>query len=123
MRNILITLGLLILIILFASLQSFWGGLVYFALSFLIILCIYWLVIFILQYINDYYKTFDEVFRLYCNKLINSTTVTTQELNDNIDFYKKKYKKYIIRDKIVDIAKMLVALSIIVSCIIGMVKI
>ena len=123
MRNLFVTLGLLILIILFASLQSLWGGLVYFALSFTIILCIYWLIVLIVQYINDYYKTFDEDFKLYCNHLINSTSITTQDINNNLVFYKKKYKKSILRDKIIDITKMLFTLSILISCIVGIVKI
>ncbi len=123
MKNFLVTIILLVLIVLFASLQSYWGGLVYFALSFLIILCIYWMVIFILQYITDYYKTFDEDFKLYCIHLINSTSVTTEQVNENIEFYKKQYKKSIIRDKIIDISKILVALSIMIACIIGMINV
>ena len=121
MRNFLITLILLVLIILFVSLQSLWGGLVYFALSFLIVLCIYWIVIFILQYINDYYKSFDEDFKFYCIDLINSTNMTTSEVNENIEELKKDYKKSLIRDKIVDIAKILVAVSVIAACIAGMI--
>ena len=121
MRNFLITLILLVLIILFVSLQSLWGGLVYFALSFLIVLCIYWIVIFILQYINDYYKSFDEDFKFYCIDIINSTNMTTSEVNENIEELKKDYKKSLIRDKIVDIAKILVAVSVIAACIAGMI--
>ena len=121
MRNFLITLILLVLIILFVSLQSLWGGLVYFALSFLIVLAIYWIVVFILQYINDYYKSFDEDFKFYCIDLINSTNMTTSEVNENIEELKKDYKKSIIRDKIVDIAKILVAVSVIAACIAGMI--
>ncbi len=121
MRNFLVTLILLVLIILFVSLQSLWGGLVYFALSFLIVLCIYWIVIFILQYINDYYKSFDEDFKFYCIDLINSTNMTTSEVNENIEELKKDYKKSLIRDKIIDIAKILVAVSVIAACIAGMI--
>ena len=121
MRNFLITLILLVLIILFVSLQSLWGGLVYFALSFLIVLAIYWIVVFILQCINDYYKSFDEDFKFYCIDLINSTNMTTSEVNENIEELKKDYKKSLIRDKIVDIAKILVAVSVIAACIAGMI--
>ena len=120
MRNFYVTLTLLILIILFASLQSFWGGLVYFALSFLIILCLYWIMIFINQYIVDYYSTFEEDFKKYCAEIINSTSITSQELNENINFYKKKYKRSLIRDKVFDIAKILFAFSVIAYCIAGM---
>ena len=109
------------LIILFVSLQSLWGGLVYFALSFLIVLAIYWIVVFILQCINDYYKSFDEDFKFYCIDLINSTNMTTSEVNENIEELKKDYKKSLIRDKIVDIAKILVAVSVIAACIAGMI--
>lgn len=123
MKNFLVTAVLLILIVLFASLQSFWKGLVYFALSFLIVLCLYWLIILLLQYINDYYKTFDEDFKIYCSEIINSTSATSQDINDNIDYYRKKYKKSILRDKLFDIAKMLVAISIIASSILGMITI
>ena len=120
MRNILVTGILIVLIVLFAALQSFWQGCLYFALSFMIILSIYWIVIFILQYIEDYYKAFDDDFKAYCVELINRTELTTSQVSSNIEFYKKRYKKTLIRDKIIDIAKMLVALSIIIACIIGM---
>lgn len=120
MRNILVTGILIVLIVLFAALQSFWQGCLYFALSFMIILSIYWIVIFILQYIEDYYKTFDDDFKEYCVELINRTELTTSQVSSNIEFYKKRYKKTLIRDKIIDIAKMLVALSIVIACIIGM---
>ncbi len=123
MRNFLVTLFLLILIVLFASLQSLWNGLIYFALSFLIVLSLYWIVIFIIQYINDYYKSFDEDFKLYCINIINSTKMTTNEVNNNIEELKKEFKKTLIRDKIIDIAKILVAVSIIAVCITGMVSI
>ncbi len=120
MKNFIVTSSLLIAIILFVSLQSYWNGLVYFALSFLIILSIYWIVIFILQYINDYYKSFEEDFKLYCINLINTTNLTTNEVNNNIEEFKKKFKKSLIRDKIIDITKILIAVSVIISCIISM---
>ena len=120
MRNILVTGILIVLIVLFAALQSFWQGCLYFALSFMIILSIYWIVIFILQYIEDYYKSFDDDFKAYCVELINRTELTTSQVSSNIEFYKKRYKKTLIRDKLIDIAKMFVALSIIIACIIGM---
>lgn len=120
MRNFYVSIVLLVLIILFASLQTFWSGLVYFALSFLIILCIYWLIVLINQYIVDYYKTFEDDFKIYCNETINSTTLSTKDINDNLSYYRKKYKRSLIRDKILDITKILFVISILVSCVVGM---
>ncbi len=123
MKNFLVTIILLSLTVLFASLQMYWGGLVYFALSCLIILCIYWIVIFCRQYYFDYHLSFDEEFKIYCVNIINSTSVTTQYVNENIEYYKKQFKKSLIRDKLIDISKILVALSIMVVCIVGMIRV
>ncbi len=120
MRNFYVSIVLLVLIILFASLQTFWSGLVYFALSFLIILCIYWLIVLINQYIVDYYKTFEDDFKIYCNETINSTMLSAKDINDNLSYYRKKYKRSLIRDKILDITKILFIISILVSCVVGM---
>ncbi len=120
MRNFYVSIVLLVLIILFASLQTFWSGLVYFALSFLIILCIYWLIVLINQYIVDYYKTFEDDFKIYCNETINSTMLSAKDINDNLSYYRKKYKRSLIRDKILDITKILFVISILVSCVVGM---
>ena len=47
--------------------------------------------------------------------------MTTSEVNENIEELKKDYKKSLIRDKIIDIAKILVAVSVIAACIAGMI--
>lgn len=112
MRNLIVSAILVVLIVLFLSLQSFWAGLVYFALSFLFLLCAYWVVVLIMQYIEDYFKHFDEDFKLYCIKLINSTNYTTQEVNDNIEFHKTNYRKSLRRDKAIDIIKILFILTV-----------
>lgn len=121
MRNFLVTISLLVIIILFISLQSLWEGCVYFGLSFGVVLCLYWTIILILQYYQDYYKYLEEDFKNYCVRLINSTNMTTEDVNSNKDQIMKLYKKYIRKDKIIDISKILFVISLAIVCIVGMI--
>lgn len=120
MMNIIVSIILLILIVTFACLQSLWAGMVYFALSFLCVFCIYWAVVLILKYNEEYKKNFEEDFKFYCISLVNSTDLTLDEIYARRDKYVKSYKKYIRRDKLIDIGKILVALSIACACIVAM---
>ena len=79
MRNILITVSLLIVAVVTACLNDFWAGFVYFSLTSLSALCIYWGVIFILRYREDYFLSFQEEYKFYKINLINSSNLTLEE--------------------------------------------
>ncbi len=119
----LISAILVALIILFISLKSVWSGCVFFAMSFLIIFCIYWETLLILYYIEDYYKNFDEEFKLYKAEIINTYNLTSEEFQNNIEIYLKKFKKSLRRDKFIDIIKILCLLSFCVIVIVTLFKV
>lgn len=113
----------MLLTIFFALLRPVWQGFVYFSLSFLILLCIFGIVIFSLKYIEDYYKSFDNDFKEFKAETINFTNITSLEFDENIKFYIKKFKKSLLQDKLIDIFKILFLLAMIVVCIVTMIKI
>ena len=108
----LISAILLGLVILFSSLKSVWSGFVYVALPFLTLFCLYWFIILVLNFVEDYYKNFDEEFKIYKAEIINETNITSQIFEENLNFYIKKFKKSLRLDKFIDICKILFVLSI-----------
>ncbi len=120
MRNIIITVSLLIVALVTACLNDVWAGFVYFSLSSLTVLCLYWGVIFIFRYREDYFINFQEDYKFYKINLINSSNLTLEDIEKNDKFYIKKFKKTLIRDKIVDIFKILLAFVFAIICIVAM---
>ena len=53
--------------------------------------------------------------------ILSSTNMTTEEVNSNKDQIMKLYKKYIRKDKIIDISKILFVISLAIVCIVGMI--
>ncbi len=121
MRNLIVTISLILISVLTASLIDFWAGLFYFSLSALAILCVYWAVIFILRYREDYFVDFKNDFNFYKINLVNSSNLTLEEINNNEGFYIKKFKKTLVRDKIIDIFKILLAIVFAITCISSMI--
>ncbi len=120
MRNILITVSLLIVAVVTACLNDFWAGFVYFSLTSLSALCIYWGVIFILRYREDYFLSFQEEYKFYKINLINSSNLTLEDIEKNDKYYIKKFKKTLLRDKVIDIFKIILAFMFAIICIVAM---
>lgn len=121
-RNLIVSGILLVLMIVSACLKSVWAGFIYFAMSFLILLCIYWLANMIIHYLEDYYYSFEEEFKEYRAEIINSSLLSSQEFDQNKEEYIKKYKKSLRKYKFIDISKMIFVLMVIVICIIAMAR-
>lgn len=117
MKNFIITAILVVLMIVTAVLREVWHGFSYFTISFALLLAIFWAVTFILNYINDYVKNFEQDFKMYCIKLINSTSLTMEDIEKDKNTYIKAYKKTVLRYKVIDIIKILVAIVIALTCI------
>ncbi len=117
MLNFIFTITAVILILLFGFLNSVWAGFSYFALSFFVLICLYWLWVLIYSYIHNYHKNLDERFKLYCATLINNSNLSVEQINANLNFYFKKFKKTLLKEKIFEVCKMLVVLTILISCI------
>ena len=118
----LISAILLGLVILFSSLKSVWSGFVYVALPFLTLFCLYWFIILVLNFVVDYYKYFDEEFKIYKAEIINETNITSQIFEENLNFYIKKFKKSLRLDKFIDICKILFVLSIFAVTVTAIIK-
>ena len=118
MKKWFITGGLLALLILFIILRSVWAGFVYFAISVLMVICLYWTVLFILSYIEVYYKNFEADFKSYKANIINTTNMTSQEFEENLVFHIKNFKKSQRMSKAIDIFKILFIFTIFVVIIV-----
>lgn len=116
--NTIISIILLLSMIVFAVLKSVWTGFVFFALGALVLLCLYWLYVLIVWYVEEYKESFEENYKLYCAKLINTTNIKSEDLSSNEGYYKKKFKRSLIKDKLIEFAKMLFLITIIVLVIV-----
>lgn len=121
-RNFIVSAVLIILMITTLFLKSVWLGFMYFSLSFLILLCVYWIVNLILYYLQDYYYSFEEDFMQYRAEVINDSLVTTASFDENKELYIKKFKKSLRKYKLIDIAKMIFLLMVVVVCIVAMAR-
>lgn len=106
-----------ILILIFGFLNQFWVGFSYFALFLSIGICVYWLVIIILSYIENFIKNIDERYKLYCAELINSTNLSSADIMANKDLYFQQFKRSLRKEKIYEILKGIVVLAILISCV------
>lgn len=117
MINLIITGILIILTIVFGLLKSFWSGFVYFCVSCLVVLFTYWLIVLIKSYIENYYKGLNEKYKIYCANLVNSSSLSLQEIEQNNHIYFSQFKKTLRKEKFIEILKMLVVISLIAVCI------
>lgn len=117
MRNFIVSAILVVLMIVTAILREIWFGFSYFTITFVLILAIFWMIIFILNYINDYVTNFEQDFKMYCIKLVNSSTLSLDDIEKDKNTFIKEYKKTLIKYKVVDIIKILVSIVIALTCI------
>ncbi len=117
MINVIITCTLVILIAMFGLLKTIWGGFIYFALSALVVLFVYWLIILIKSYIITFHKNIDERYKIYCANIVNSSSITLQEIESKNQIYFNQFKKSLRKEKLLEIAKMLLVASLLVICV------
>lgn len=117
MRNFIVSAILVVLMIITAILREVWFGFSYFTITFVLILAIFWMITFILNYINDYVTNFKQDFKMYCIKLVNSSTLSLEDIEKDKNIFIKEYKKTLIKYKVVDIIKILVSIVIALTCI------
>ena len=121
-RNLIISFILALVMVVSICLKSVWGGFIYFSLSSLTLLGIFWFINLIINFLEDYYYSFEEDFKEYKAEMINSTALTSETFEENRPLYIKKYKKSLRRYKFIDICKMLFLLMVVVICIVVMAK-
>ena len=121
MKNKIIISSVLVgLIVITACLKSVWTGFLYFAVSSLALLCLYWCGMFIYQYIDNYKWHFEEDFAFYRAEVINSTGISEADFEAGKNAYIKKFKRTQIREKLIDIFKILISFSLAITCIVVM---
>ena len=106
--------------LLFLLLKYVWVGFIYFACLFLVYICVYWIVMLIFNYKEEFFDGFEEKFKLYYAKTINFSNVTAADIENNPKIYIKKFKKTLIKDKLIEIGKMLFLLSLTITLVISM---
>lgn len=104
-----------ILIIISGALIKVWAGFIYFALSFALLLSIYWSIILIYRFIYNYYKDFEDDFNTYVAKLFNTTDLTREQFEKTKPYYIKKFKKSRKPQKLHDLVFIIVALGILTT--------
>ena len=117
-NKIIITSILAGLIILTACLKNLWTGFIYFSVSLLAVLCLFWCGMFIYSYIENYKWHFEEDFAYYKAEIINSTSIGEQDFETARPVYIKKFKRTQMRDKVIDVFKVLICFSLAITCIV-----
>lgn len=116
-----ITGGAVILAALFAILNRFWTGFVYFVLTSLLILALFWGVWLIYKYFTDFKKELDERFVLYKANKVNTTNVTGELVETNEIAYRKQFNKVVLKDKIIKWFIILFCFSVAAAFLVGMI--
>ena len=117
MRRALITLGAVALIITFGALKNTWAGFKYFALVFSCLICLYWIVILSIEYHFTYTKFDEERYRVYVAKLVNYKNIPIEQIEMADKFYKKKFKRSLWKEKLLELGKILFLVGIVVGCV------
>ena len=116
-----ITGGAVILAALFAILNRFWTGFVYFVLASLLVLSLFWGVWLIYKYFTDFKEELKDRFVLYKANKVNTTNTTTDMITANKAAYEKQFNKSVLKDKIIKWFIILFCFSVAAMFLIGMI--
>ena len=119
--RLIVSLVAIALAVIFGALLKVWAGFQFFALSVFALLGIYWFVVLLIDYIANYRKIDEQRFGLYVAQLINSSDLTLEMVESARKFYIKKYKRSLWREKLIEVAKILFALGVVIMCVTGIV--
>ena len=103
---------LIVLSIIFALLIQVWGGFSYFTLSLLTLLALAWAGHLIYYYCTSFKAELEDEFNYYKAEVINSDGVTSEDFEKNIAYYKKQFNKKTIKDKTINICKIIFAFGV-----------
>ncbi len=96
-----VTIVLAILAGLFAILKKYWEGFVYFVLTSLLLLAVFWGVWQIYLYFTSYKKELEERFVLYRSQKIIEAGISVEAFDENIKSYRQAFNKKLRREKFV----------------------
>ena len=118
MRNWLITGIFVLLILVFGVLIRFWEGFAYFVFVLFAVLSGYWIFELIYSYNYSYKKNYDEKFRFYVANIINSTNLTSEDINNNLSEYKKKFNKTLLKEKLIECMKVVFCIGVFIASVV-----
>ncbi len=106
---------------LFAILNRFWAGFVYFVLALLLALSLFWAGWFLYRYFTDFKAELEEGFKLFKAEKINKTQITAETFDQNEKAYRKNYSKHVFKDKFMKWFQIAFCFALAVAFILGMV--
>ncbi len=107
---------MLALTILFCCLQSLWVGFCYFALAFGAGLSLLWTILWIVDYFVSYKReSLEEQYTLYKAQLVNSSSLSLDQIKKADKYFYKKFKKTLIKEKCIQWLKIICAVGIFIA--------
>lgn len=102
MKNLpyIVTAGLIALAALFAILNKVWSGFVYFVLSSMLLLALFWAVWLIFQFFTTYKQELDESFKYYRAKKVGEGQISAEAFDAAEKTYRKQFEKSMLKDKL-----------------------
>ncbi len=112
-----------VLVALFAILEKYWTGFVYFVLGILLALSLFWGVWLIVGYLTIYQKELDERFVIFKAEVINHDHITTEYFEQNKAVFRKEFEKNVAREKISRIYMIAFCFALALAFLFGMIYI
>ncbi len=106
---------------LFAILNRFWTGFVYFVLALLLALSLFWAGWLIYKYFTDYKQELEERYSLWKANKLNTTQVSAEIISQNEAAYKKQFSKHMRKNKLVKWFEILICFALAVAFLVGMI--
>ncbi len=116
-----VTIILVLLAGISAILVQTWTGFVYFAMTFAMLLSLFWGVWLIYKFYTEFKTELEENFKFYKAEIINKKQITTDYFNENENAFKKDYHKKMKKYKILHWLKVLLCFSIVGAFIASMI--
>ena len=98
---------IIVICIILALLINVWSGFSYFVLSLMTALTLVWAGYLIYNYVTDFKKQLEEEFAYFKAEKINTTSVTSEEFENNELTYRKEFNKSAKRSKFFEICKII----------------
>ncbi len=118
-----VSAAVFVLVVLFAILQTYWTGFVYFVLALLLALSLFWAVWLIIGYLTVYKKECEERFLVFKAEICNTDHITAEYFEQNKTAYKKMFEKKIAKEKISRIYMIIFCFALVVAFIFGIIYI
>lgn len=106
---------------LFAVLNRFWAGFVYFVLVSLLALSLFWAIWLVYLYFTDFKEELEVRFSHFKAEKINEAKITVKYFDENLTAFKKQFSKRVLKDKLIKWFQILFAVAIAVTFLVGMI--